>query len=82
MVRCAQVSIERRHHCFLLGFGSEAVGGALHDNELVVEQHLVELVGIGDRNSLILGAVDRKNLCAPAPKHAFGYVRGKLYLSL
>lgn len=33
--------------------------GALHDNELVVGEYLVELAGVCDRNSLVLGAVDR-----------------------
>lgn len=61
MIRLSQVSVERLHHCFLLGFGGEAVRGAFHDNELVVEQHLVELVRICDRNCLVLGAVDREN---------------------
>lgn len=60
-----QVSVERLHHSLLLRLSREAVSCAFHDNELIVSEHLIKLVSVCDRNSLVLAAVDGENFRTP-----------------
>lgn len=77
-LRVLQVPVERLHHSLLLRLSREAVSRAFHEDEVMKDEHLVKLVSIYDRDSLILAAVDRED--SSSPVLVLGRLRGATHV--